>query len=263
MVSLQGCGSAPVYDEELGVQAVAVSEGALAGTFAVYSVTTTLIEVPILGEEDGGGVNYLLVNREYDAATGRYSQESQLCGGYNVEVAGVTSSPPLETYLLVPPSLREEVEVDHQRGTYEVTGRVQLWGVSGLEDPLSSPMPATASEAERREMVYDMDGDGKPGVTAEVTGIFTGQVFFIQRKFTELSGVILGPDRSVGLTSSENEIVMLGDTFSFWDPGEGAASPHPDLKRSWFEERRLPESSECEAVLREVFEEGLGESRPF
>jgi len=260
---LRGCGPAPVYDEELGIQAVELEEGALAGTFALYSVTTNLIQVPLFGDEEGGGVNYILVNRDYDEATGKYTQETRLCGGYNFEVGGVTSGPPTETYPLVPGSFGEEVEVEHQLGTIGVTGMVQLWGVRGILDPLASPMPEDAEEAERLDMIYDMDGDGEPGVTAQVSGLFTGRVFFIQRKLLELNGLALGPDRVVGLTTSRYEMIILGDTFSFWDPGDGSANPHPDPQKSWFEERRLPTGSACGAVLEAVFEGGLGETKPF
>ena len=71
---LSSCGPAaePVYDDELGLQAVPIAEGSLSGTFALKVVAASLVRIPIPGIDDqlGGGVNYRLVQRQWDAEQG-------------------------------------------------------------------------------------------------------------------------------------------------------------------------------------------------
>src|SRR3954469_22334380 len=84
----------PKFDEDLGVAAQPVEPGALAGTFGLKTVSSTLAHASILGDFQGGGANFRLVTRTYDDATSTYQQRSSLCGGFNFEVAGVTTSIP-------------------------------------------------------------------------------------------------------------------------------------------------------------------------
>ncbi|MED5464338.1 MAG: hypothetical protein VX699_06780 [Myxococcota bacterium] len=265
-VTMNSCGPEPVYDRDIGVQAVSVKPGALSGTFGIYSVASTLVSVPLLGDQDGGGVNYLLVRRTYNKDGDYYEQRSQLCGGYNFEVSGVRNGPPSEVYQLVPESEDERLEVNHERGTYSATGLLQLWGLRGLEDPHLTTLPKNATQATKspfKEMIYDMDEDGKQGVTALVRGLVSGKVYFIQRRKISFQGVTLGEDRSVGLAEASYEMVFLGDTIRLWDPGTGGVQSHPDPKMSWFEEVRLPDDADCEALLSAVETGKLQGKRPF
>jgi len=261
-----GCGPEPVYDDDINVQAIPVEEGELQGVFAAQNIATSLVHVPIFGDEDGGGINYLLIHRVYDFQKKTYSQRTKVCGGHNFTVMEVANSPSTHAYQMVPESVDETLDVDHQRGIYQATGHVQLWGLRQLENPLSSPIPTTKKQARNPPLnahVYDMDGDGKEGVTSVVTGLVDGEVYFLQRKRVTFKGVTLGPNRSLGLSQNQYETIFLGDTISIWDPGEGAAEVHPNPKKSWFEEVRLADDASCATVLQAVEDGTLSKSRPF
>lgn len=258
----------PVYDDDIGVQAEPAEVGSLEGTFALKTINATLVHVPFQTEDDviGGGVNFRLVQREWDADEEVYRQRSLLCGGYNFEVLGVTTSVPEPTYRLVPESTEEWVKVDHDRGTYEAGGHVQLWAID-LDDPFSDPFPKDRAEAESpafRNRIYDIEEDGNPGLTLFVSGLVSGEVYAVQRKGVDLRGVIKGPDYAVGLADNSFESVTLGNNNPLLDASDqGSAEPYPDPKVSWFEEVRVDDDTTCDDVVR--FEETgvLSRLRPF
>jgi hypothetical protein len=252
LMCVAACGPEPVYNDDLGLTAEPIAAGAAAGTFALKTVNTTLVHVPVLGDYAGGGVNYRLVTRTFDDATNAYAQTSRLCGGYNFEVAGVTASVPQETYQAVAPSTAEKVTIDDD-GTYAQTDHVQLWGLRDLPDPLTTPLPATKDEAATDphvDRIFDMDDDDNPGVTTFITGAVGGEVFVIQRKTVQTAGLVLGPDHAIGLATNSNAVLQLGNTNPLLDrQSEGSAEPHPDPKRSWFEEARIADDADCDVVL--------------
>lgn len=261
-----GGGPAPDFNDDIGVEAIPVAPGEAAGTFALKVVNTTLVQIPVLGDYAGGGVNYRLVTRTFDEAAGAYRQSSQLCGGFNIEVAGVVTSVPGPTYRLVAPSTAEIVEID-EGGAYTQRDHIQLWGLRDLPEPFTTPLPADkveAAEAPHRDRIFDMDDDGNPGITSIVSGAVNGEVYVIQRKTVTTSGVVLGPDRALGLSANTNELVQLGNNNALLDrQSEGSAAAHPDPLRSWFEEVRVDETFTCDDVMRAEEDGILSVRRPF
>jgi hypothetical protein len=261
-----GGGPAPVFDDDIGVEAIPIGPGEAAGTFALKVVNTTLVQVPVLGDYAGGGVNYRLVTRTFDADAGLYRQSSRLCGGFNVEVAGVLTTVPERTYRAVAPSTDEVVEID-AGGAYAQRDHLQLWGLRDLPEPFSTPLPANkdeAGEAPHRDRIFDMDDDGHPGITSFVSGAVNGEVYVIQRKTVTTKGVVLGPDRALGLSVNTNELVQLGNNNVLLDrQSEGSAAAHPDPLRSWFEEVRVADDFTCDDVMRAEDDGILSVRRPF
>lgn len=261
-----GGGPPPVFDDDIGVEAIPIAPGEAAGTFALKVVNTTLVQVPVLGDYAGGGVNYRLVTRTFDEEAGVYRQSSQLCGGFNVEVAGVVTSVPEPTYRAVAPSTGEIVEID-EGGAYAQRDHLQLWGLRDLPEPFSTPLPADkveAAEAPHRDRIFDMDDDGNPGITSIVSGAVNGEVYVVQRKTVTTSGVVLGPDRALGLSVNTNELVQLGNNNALLDrQSEGSAAAHPDPLRSWFEEVRVADDFSCDDVMRAEDDGILSIRRPF
>lgn len=260
------CGPEALFDDDIGVEAIPIAAGAAAGTFALKVVNTTLVKTPF-GDEAGGGTNYRLVNRTFNENSNIYEQSSTLCGGFNVGVLGVTTDLPESTYRAVPPSTVERVTID-DTGLYEQTNHIQLWGLRDLPDPFLTPLPADkdeATQAPHADRIYDMDEDGHPGVTSIVTGAVTGEVYVVQRKTVRTSGVVLGPDHALGLAKNTNELVQLGNSnpIIFDRQSEGSSGPHPDPKRSWFEEVRVADDVDCDFVMGAEAEGLLSVLAPF
>ncbi len=259
-------GPEPVFDDEIGVAAIPIEAGAAEGTFALKVVNTTLVKVPVLGDFAGGGTNYRLVRRTFDEGAGHYVQESFLCGGFNVEVAGVTTSVPEATYRAVAPNTAEIVEIDDD-GAYRQRDHIQLWGLRDLPDPYETALPANKEEAQQaphRDRIFDMDDDNNDGITSIISGAVEGEVYVIQRKTVTTRGIVLGPDRMFGLSVNTNELVQLGNNNVLLDrQSEGSAEPHPDPKRSWFEEVRVDDDFDCDDVMAAEDNNLLSRNRPF
>lgn len=258
----------PAFSDDIGVEAIPVEPGAHAGTFALRTTNTTQILVPGLDPLEGGGENFRLVTRAYDAETDTYLQRSQLCGGFNYEVAGVVTQAPEATYRAVPESTAEIVGITPE-GLYTSTGHIQLWALRDLPDVFETPLPENRDEALAEpwtpERIFDMDDDGQPGFSLIVgSGLGDGQVYAIQRKFVELSGVVRGPDKAIGLAANTNQTLTLGASNIAIDRDtEGSSQPHPDPKKSFFEEGRLADDAGCDEVLSAIDDGVLGQFRPF
>lgn len=248
-------------DPDVQALAAPVEDGALAGTFATFSVSATLVNTVVMGIQRGGGVNYRLVQRTWDDEEKLYRQTSWLCGGYNFEVASVINGVPESTYRAVPESVLETVRVDPETGLYLADDHVQLWGLRDLPDPLTTPLPANLDEAgmsPHAERIYDMDDDGNPGITVYITqgegeSAVMGEVYAIQRKLVDLTGVTTSADRSTGFATTGYSSLALGavpDLLSL--VYQGSAEPHPDAWESWFEEIRIDSGSDCDDVMAEV-----------
>ncbi len=247
-----GCAPEPYYDDELGIEGVPVPRGSLAGTFALKTRTLTLEQAPVFGEVEGGGTNLRLVTRAFDEESGTYQQESVMCGGENYEVAGLTQFIPDDTWPKVPKSVAEVVELEHDTGFYVGKGHLQLWGLHDLPDPFDTPLPTTKEEAASEphaSHIFDMEGDGHPGVTILMEGIVNGEIYGIQRKTVDLEGVTLSEDKAVGFAFLSKESLQLGADNDLLNVEKGSSRPFPDRRESWFEELRLDAGAGCDEVL--------------
>jgi hypothetical protein len=264
-VAFLGCGPAPVYNADLGIDAIPVKEGELAGTFAMKTESSLIVDAPVIGEQESGGIIFHLIERIWDAEAEVYRQTNLLCGGESFETGGVTTTVPEATYRLIPPSEQDAV-LDHRAGSLVVDNILELWGLGNLEDPLETPLPKSAEEADtppHPNHIVDMDSDDKPGVTMFLTGLAIGDVYVIQRKTTLLEGITLGPDRTLGLANMEKETLVLGSTNPLAQGQTNATRPHPDPKETWFEEVRIEPGSNCDAVLDARDDGSLSRLRPF
>ncbi len=263
LLLLSAC-KAPIYVKNLDVTAIPAKEGSLAGTFAIKAINQTQVTVPIFGDQDGGGDNYRLAVRTWDPGSKTYLQRSQLCGGHNFAVLGVLSAADEPVYRKVPESTMEVVTVDHETGSYEALGHLQLWALRDLEDPYNSPLPTTrdAARGDFAAHIYDMDEDGREGFTFTVKSF--GELNVFQRKTVNMYGVILGPDKAVGITTNTNETLTLSYTGSplVDRQSEGSSRQHDNPKRSWFKEFRIAEGSTCDDIL--AMKDGLlNDDPPF
>lgn len=257
----------PYYDDNIGLEGVPTEPGALAGTFAQKAIATTVVRIPGLEEKDGGGVQFLRLDRTWDEDAQVYRQTSKLCGGENFEVHGTVADAPPSTYRAVPDSTAEVVTVNHASGEHGEAGLVQLWGIRDLDDPANDPFPTSKEEAAQEpfsSQIYDMDADDEPGYTTKVTGFANGSAWSILRRKNTLRGVVLGPDRIVGLTTTTYDSFIFGADDPLVESMMGGNAPaHPDPKKSWFEELRVSDDIDCDGVVEMDSSGAFAQLRPF
>lgn len=112
-----------------------------------------------------------------------------------------------------------------------------------LRDPISDPLPRRASDPR----VFDEDRDGKPGMTIEVFGILSGQIYVAQRSWTELVGRSVGADAFAGALRFGHEQVVLDATSSRL---ERSPKTRALPSQSWFRLERLAPEEGCDAARR-------------
>jgi hypothetical protein len=94
--------------------------------------------------------------------------------------------------------------------------------------------------------VIDQDKDGKPGVTVQISGIATGDIYVTQRNWTELSGFLKAPGRIEGRALFGSEQHILGATSWYL-----TRSPHsqPEPRDSSFYLIRLGKKVSCRDAM--------------
>ncbi|MDF1565214.1 MAG: hypothetical protein P1V51_19410 [Deltaproteobacteria bacterium] len=265
-LAASGCGSReePVYDDDIGVQAIPVEEpGGLAGRFALAIRVADLVDAPLIGESEGGSMAAYLVERAWDGET--YSEVHRHCTGVIEPVAGNKTFIPDAFRQTVPPSTSHTLSLEDATGAYLVTGHLELWGLRDLPDPYETPLPATVEEAEappHSERIFDMDGDGNPGMTAQIQGFVSGDQYFVQRRVLGLDGITLGPDRLIGLVDNKSEKTSIGGSNRVL-AAQNEVTPDPNPLLTWFDQLRIADEAGCEAVKALVADEALGFDRPF
>ena len=81
----------PFYDDDIGVEGVAVDEGSLAGVFAVKGTAVDQADT-VLGKVDTGGITFYLSTRTYNAETRVYDEVLKDCAVENFETAGLQTT---------------------------------------------------------------------------------------------------------------------------------------------------------------------------
>ena len=114
-----------------------------------------------------------------------------------------------------------------------------------LTDVINEELPTDPADAR----VVDADNDGNPGLTLLLDGILSGQLFEVQRDFTELTGTQTSADRIEGLARWGSELSYLGSDPEFLLDLVGDALPDPDPNKHTFEIVRLPAGSDCSYIV--------------
>ena len=224
----------------------------LEGTFALKVVTTGKIELPLVGEKTPQGHILFLLTREWNADKGYYNRKARMCNGTSGSIYGITTEVSQKCYQGIPPS-HSVVQVDEKHENLTTKNEIFLWGMKNLPKPLTAKLPKNMTEAKSpafRNIVYDVDKDGHPGITLKAKGMISGELHAVQRRVTQFQGKALSPDRQVGRVHVVREsIILQSDTYLV---SEGPRSPaqHPDPTRSWFEAIRVEQQSTCKTVLK-------------
>jgi len=77
-----------------------------------------------------------------------------------------------------------------------------------LANPGTDPLPTDPSDPR----VVDSDNDGNPGITVSLTGLFTANLYSVQRQTTSFVGIPVAADRVEGTLTFTSEQTVLGST---------------------------------------------------
>jgi hypothetical protein len=116
-----------------------------------------------------------------------------------------------------------------------------------LDDPADEALPADADDPR----ITDPDGDGNPGVTVEVSGFVSGQVYLVQRLVRGLLGTATPDGRASGTVIGAGDQVVIGASNAILKTFTPRFEHNPDPKRNTFVWLPVPDGSTCESVMAE------------
>lgn len=215
----------------------------LSGRWAQVQVTTSVVEVPFKGPSEAKVVSLALLDMEQE------EEELQIvetvCG---IESDGPTrvirtEYPPRFAQALSGRARRARLRWQGGRLRYIEPRSYRSSGVR-LEDPEQDALPDGPSDPR----VLDEDGDGHPGLTVRVAGWVNGEVYLVQRGWSELEGVVRGSGQIEGQVAWNSEQRVLEASSAMLE-STPASRPHPASNKHFFRMARVPSKATCAELL--------------
>ncbi len=232
---------------------VAVAAGAqgasvpldLSGTWAEMQVLSEFAALPLVGEVARSSTIVLRVTIKQDGST--LTQLWTYCATEIDNGSAIASTVIPDAFLV---SLGEvaagaTLDASVSPARFEQPWTTEVRGAT-LDDPERDALPTRADDAR----VVDQDGDGKPGLTARVSalGVFSGEVYIVQRVRTRLIGTLVSADRIEGLVEWSTEQVTLGASNLLF-LGTLPSRPDPATENSTFVLTRIDPAWTCADIL--------------
>ena len=211
------------------------------GTYILIQETATVTSLPVLADVTATTRAVSVQNLTQEGARLRGSGE--LCDVHLTSTSKmITMTLPQAFIRALPPVITDAV-LDRRGGKLRFTQRPEtiVLGAS-LSQPKTEPLPTEQDDPR----VVDSDGDGHPGVTVNVSGFVSGDIYLVQRGTSSLDGWAQG-DGFAGAVRFTNEQKILDATSRFLKSGPNAK---PDLKKSRFVLKRVPSSTTCAQAKR-------------
>lgn len=225
---------APVHAEETS------QPPDLSGTWALIQTTATTSSVAVIGDVKSSTRATLLyrVSQEQSKITGKGTLcDLEIDSGSSMVDTVVPSS--FKKALPVAPL---EATLEHKRGQWSFSQpRTRaLLGVN-LGSP-NDPLPTDPKD----KRVTDPDKDGNPGATIKIDGLVSGEIYVIQRGWSQMTGAVLTPKEVRGRVAFQQEQVILGTTNRLLDDPPEA---RPDPSRSRFIMKKLSKGATCREAI--------------
>lgn len=150
--------------------------------------------------------------------------------------AFVSAMPAWESRLVVDP--------DGGPGGVRMEEHVMVLGAR-LEDPARDRLPADSDDPR----VTDPDGDGHPGVSVDVSGMVSGQVYLVQRLVRGLRGAVQANGRITGTVVGGGDQAVIGASNGILRTFTPQFEHNPDPKRNTFVWVPVPPDATCESVV--------------
>ena len=129
-------------------------------------------------------------------------------------------------------------------GAWRIEENVMVLGAR-LEDPANDPLPTDPDDPR----ITDPDGDGHPGVTVEVDGFVSGQVYLVQRLVRGFRGASRSGGSITGTVVGSGDQVVIGASNAILKTFTPKFEHNPDPKRNTFVWVPVAGDSTCETVV--------------
>ena len=129
-------------------------------------------------------------------------------------------------------------------GAMFTTGQVVDIRGAKLTNPATDPLPSQTDMTNE----WDQDRDGHPGMTTNVTGALSGDVYQTQRWIASFNVKVFDADHLGGLVPT----VSAANTLGASDPtllNNSVTTQHPDTSRTYFHAVRMADDATCNDVI--------------
>lgn len=187
----------------------------------------------------------VLLHRVHEAAGG-LAVESRYCSVEQEPLGRVRTSLGPE-FVAAMPAWEARLAADPEGetpGAVVVEEQVMVLGAT-LEDPASDALPTDSDDPR----VTDPDADGHPGVTVDVEGYVSGQVYLVQRLVRGLRGRLDGDGRITGTVTGTGDQVVIGASNVILKTFTPRFEHNPDPERNTFVWVPVPDDATCASVL--------------
>ena len=180
----------------------------LSGRWAQYMVQTSSIKMPIFGDISDTEVrSLLLVNIEQEGIILSLTVTTCAIEMFSPDAIVETIMPDVFVASLET-ATRPGLLIPRQgKASFHLPPFYELRGVK-LENPEEDPLP-TDPEA---PSVIDQDNDGFPGMTIRLTGALSGDLYIVQKSWSQMQSVEISEDRVTGHVVWEEQQEHLGST---------------------------------------------------
>ena len=215
----------------------------VAGRWASLTHQTSISTPAVIGEVTTVTRTWAIVTMEQRGAHVELSQ--QVCSiDVNTSSRGVRTIIPSAFLRAIDRSARPAVLRRTDRG-YElsVERRLSVLGAR-LDDPERARLPEHRDDVR----VFDHDRDGNPGVTVRVRGIARGDIYLVQRAWSEMTGALVGNDRIEGNVrwGEESSIIGASNPVLRMQPD---TRPAESADQNFFRMVRVSDTFSCDDLL--------------
>jgi len=220
------------------------TEAPFTGTWAVLLVMTSVTEAPVVGKTVNE--NRTVGRVEQTQVGDKLMIKLKVCdfdiGGDSTMVKVVVP----DAFVAGLPEETIEGSVTVDGGGYAMV-TPKFWQVRSVElaNPTTDALPTDPTDPR----VKDWDKDGKPGMTIQAEGsLVSGDMYVIQRTWTELKGAAPGTDAIDGTIAWESEQVLLDATNPVLKmvPSPTATT---EPERNYFRFRRIDAVQGCADIV--------------
>lgn len=215
----------------------------LRGRWAQVQVITSLVDVPFKGQSEAKVVSIALLDVEQEEEDIEIVET--VCGIESDGPTKVLQTQYPDRFAQALSGWARHARLRWQDGRWRYF-EARTYRSSGvrLEDPETETLPDGPADPR----VLDEDGDGHPGLTVRVEGWVTGEVYLVQRGWSELEGVVRSTEQIEGRVTWNSEQRVL-EASSHMLQSTPPSRPHPASNKHYFRMTRVPRKATCEELL--------------
>lgn len=208
------------------------------GTWAQLQVTTTVSELPVVGDVIGTTTSLLLLSVSQD--DDKLSIKETIC---NIDITSTAK----RVRTILPSAFQRAASGTKRKATITIKDGTLHYKQHPKTVTLGAKLSKsnrTLPEDEDDPRVVDADKDGKPGLTVKIEGIIDGEIYIVQSGWNKLTGTMDNQGIISGKMAwkSTQKVVDASSIFLKSNP---SSKPHGGTAKNFFKMKQVSPSTTC------------------